>query len=379
MAYFLLSFLLMYSGIHFYMFFKIRAAFHPGVAVIIGIIAVFLLLGLAPIIVRVTERYGFEVTARLIAYIGYTWMGIIVLFFFTALILDGYRLLLYAVTHAVHTDLSRFRPSPLLTFMIPFFIAVGITVYGYFEALHIRVEKIVISTPKLPLDQSAIRIVQISDVHIGLMIKERRVQRILEAVRKANPDILVSTGDLLDGEINNLAKPMALLKSLNLKHGKYAVTGNHEFFAGIGKAVDFMEGAGFKVLRGEGVTVAGMLNIVGVDDSTGRNFLYPARHPEKEILSRMPQDHFTLLLKHRPVVNPDALGHFDLQLSGHTHKGQFFPFSIMTELFFPYHAGYYNLPQGSALYVNRGSGTWGPPIRFLSTPEITVIDLIAQK
>ncbi|MFN3396800.1 MAG: hypothetical protein ACK4Z9_08435, partial [Thermodesulfovibrionales bacterium] len=92
--------------------------------------------------------------------------------------------------------------------------------------------------------------------------------------------------------------------------------------------------------------------------------------------SRLKRERFTILLKHRPVVRKESAGFFDLQLSGHTHKGQFFPLSIITWLYYPVHAGRINLTDNSYLYVSRGTGTWGPPIRFMSPPEITVIDLI---
>ena len=94
------------------------------------------------------------------------------------------------------------------------------------------------------------------------------------------------------------------------------------------------------------------------------------------MLSRLPQGRFILFLKHRPLVNRGSPGLFDLQLSGHVHRGQIFPFSILTKLYYPVHAGFSSLELGSRLYVSRGAGTWGPPIRFLSPPEITVIDLV---
>jgi hypothetical protein len=97
---------------------------------------------------------------------------------------------------------------------------------------------------------------------------------------------------------------------------------------------------------------------------------------EKEILSPLPAVTFTLLLKHRPIISKESIGLFDLQLSGHTHKGQIFPFSLVTRLYYPIHSGLLELVNGSHLYVSRGAGTWGPPIRFLSPPEVTVIDLI---
>jgi hypothetical protein len=100
--------------------------------------------------------------------------------------------------------------------------------------------------------------------------------------------------------------------------------------------------------------------------------------PEEQLLSRLPKDNFTLLLKHQPIIREDSLGLFDLQLSGHTHQGQIFPFRYMVHIFFSHIAGWYDLPKGSHLYVSRGTGTWGPPIRFLSSPEVTVIDLIHE-
>lgn len=96
------------------------------------------------------------------------------------------------------------------------------------------------------------------------------------------------------------------------------------------------------------------------------------------MLSGLDRKMFVLLLKHRPLVDKGALGLFDLQLSGHVHKGQIFPFSIITALYYPTQAGFANLPRGSELYVSRGTGTWGPPIRFLAPPEVTVIDLVHE-
>jgi hypothetical protein len=195
----------------------------------------------------------------------------------------------------------------------------------------------------------------------------------------ANPDILVSTGDLVDGQIDNLFKLAEILKEVNPRYGKYAITGNHEFYAGLGNALNFTEKAGFKVLRGERLTLAGLINIAGVDDPQGKAYGIYRGMPEKELLSGLPREKFTLLLKHRPLVDRSALGLFDLQLSGHVHKGQIFPFSIITGLYYPIQAGFADLLNGSRLYVSRGLGTWGPPIRFLSPPEVTVIDLVHKE
>jgi len=194
----------------------------------------------------------------------------------------------------------------------------------------------------------------------------------------AEPDILVSTGDLVDGQINGMGGLAELIHGVNPRYGKFAITGNHEFYAGLSQAMDFTEKAGFRILRGEGLTVEGLVNIAGVDDPAGNtNELYKGIS-EKELLSGLPREKFTLLLKHRPLIDKNALGLFDLQLSGHTHKGQIFPFSLITWMYYPVDSGCLKLVDNCYMYVSRGAGTWGPPIRFLSPPEVTVVELVSQ-
>jgi predicted MPP superfamily phosphohydrolase len=331
---------------------------------------------LAPILVRVSEHYGYESTACLLSYVGYIWMGILFLFFAMSILLDAYRLLIYIAGRLAGKNLSSLIPPPPYLFVIPLLISFAINAYGYFEAKNIRTEQVTIRTSKISPEVGRLRIVQISDVHIGMIIREKRLEKIVAAVKQAEPDILISTGDLLDGQIDNLMSSAELFRDLQPRYGKFAVTGNHEFFAGIGQALAFHQQAGFLVLRGEALTLAGLISIAGVDDQTGERFGLYKNINEKALLAKLPKETFTLLLKHRPVFDPESLGLFDLQLSGHTHRGQIYPFVLLTRLVFPYHSGYYDLPKGSRLYASRGAGTWGPPIRFLAPPEVTVIDLI---
>jgi len=167
-----------------------------------------------------------------------------------------------------------------------------------------------------------------------------------------------------------------MLKEIDPKYGKFAVTGNHEFYAGLDEVLDFTAKSGFKVLRGERLTISGLINIIGVDDPAEKIYGDSKDISEKEMLSVFPKDKFTLLLKHQPAVDTKLLGLFDLQLSGHTHKGQIFPFTLITRLRYPFNSGYFNLSNNTHLYVSRGAGTWGPPVRFLAPPEITVIELV---
>ena len=376
MTLFLLTFFLVYGGAHLYLFAKIKGAFHLSTGANVALIILIVIMILAPIVVRTSERYGYEALARFMSYAGYIWMGVLFLFFVSSLLFDLYRLLTYTGTLILRRDLSHLVPVPLYTFIIPVLISLGINIYGYFEAKNIRIEKITIQSSKIPEAVGRIRIVQMSDVHIGLIVRDERLQRIVEEIKKADPDILVATGDLLDGQINHLEEPLAILRAINPRYGKFAITGNHEFFAGMDQALAFIKDAGFVVLRGEGLNVAGMINIAGVDDPTGVRFGLARQVSERKMLSELAGRYFTLFLKHQPVIDNDAVGYFDLQLSGHTHGGQIFPFNFVTKRFYPLDRGFFNLSNHSRLYVSRGAGTWGPPVRFLSPPEIAVIDLI---
>jgi predicted MPP superfamily phosphohydrolase len=253
-----------------------------------------------------------------------------------------------------------------------------IGLYGYFEARNVRTEHVIIKSGKIPPSASRIRIVHISDVHIGQIVREARVKDILQRVEAAGPDILISTGDLVDGHQRHFSGIEKLFLDVRPRLGKYAIVGNHEYYVGIEKSIAFTKESGFKVLRDENFELGGLISITGIDDSRNREEQAIHAAMEKRLLQEAPDRFFRLLLKHRPVIEKDSLGKFDLQLSGHTHKGQIFPFNLLTWLIFPVRTGLTSLESRGFLYVSRGTGVWGPPIRFLAPPEITILDLVPE-
>lgn len=371
MIVFLLIFLSLYGGMNFYFFFKAKNLIYFSGNTGIIIILMMIFLTLAPIIIRLAEKLDLETTARAIAYCGYLWMAFIFLFFFVNVSMDLTRHILQFFFKSFGNTQMRSIFLGLAILLSLFFVT-----YGYFDAQRIRINNLEIYSAKLSPDFEKIRIVQLSDVHIGLIIKDKRLKSILDNVKNSNPDILVSTGDLLDGELDNVSIEAEQLAAIKPTYGKYAVTGNHEYYAGIEKALAFTKKAGFEILRDESIKVAG-INIIGEEDATGRK-----RDPSKQkvrmatIFPEEKSDAFILLLKHQPTIEEDK--NFDLQLSGHTHGGQIFPFMFFTRLFFPLNFGYHKLSGDKAVYINKGAGTWGPPVRFLAPPEITVIDLIKK-
>ncbi len=376
MSLFFLVFFLIYGGTHLYFFLKVKAALSPGIVFSLFLALFLLLMVVTPLLVRVLENKGFETVARVAAYSGYLWMGFIFLFFTASLAVDIYHGLLHVAGFIFHRNLSSLHLAGRSALILPLAWGLATATYGYFEARDIRIERVVINTPKIPAAVGKLTIVQISDVHLGLIIRQARLKRIIARINEAAPDLLVSTGDLVDGQINRMTGLAELLQEIRPRFGKFAITGNHEIYAGLDQAVGFTESAGFRMLRNEETPAGGLIHVVGVDDPAIERVIHFREVPEKVLLSKAPPDRFTLLLKHRPSVDPESLGLFDLQLSGHVHKGQIFPFNLVIRLFYPVSTGFTRYSQNAALYVSRGTGTWGPPIRFLAPPEVTVIELI---
>jgi predicted MPP superfamily phosphohydrolase len=371
MIIFLLVFFCLYGGINFYAFSRAINIFHFSSIPQVIIIFVMILLILVPVVVRLIEAIHLETWARIIAYIGYIWMVFVFLFFLLSVTFDIARYLYKLVGYdpgAAHLNAIAFGLAVFLAFIF--------VVYGYFDARRIRVKNLEVHADQALSNNGKIRIVQISDVHVGIIIREKRLEVILDRVREANPDILVSTGDLLDGEINNVLPEAELLAAINPKYGKYAIMGNHEYYAGIKRSLEFTRNAGFVILRDDVVQVAG-INIFGADDITGRRLGITKENLHFEKMLAEKHDGFVLLLKHQPYVNDRE--NFNLQISGHTHGGQIFPFGLVTHFFFSHNYGYYELGKNRLLYVSRGTGTWGPPVRLFAPPEITVIDIIGKK
>lgn len=372
---FLTTFFTLYGLLHLHLFFKAKRFFGVTGYWLFLLTIVLVILCFMPLFTRLLERRELFHLARVTAYIGYLWMAGIFLFFVLSLILDLFSL----VISPFYVNVSNF------SFVSAVIMTILLLFYGFYEANNVGVERVIIKTAKLPKDIRKIKIVQISDLHLGLIIRERRLNKVLSIIKGLNPDIVVATGDIVDGQTNDILQHSELFSGLKVPFGKYAITGNHEYYAGIDQSVAFIEKSGFTVLRGSYVTVGNIINLVGVDDMSNIN--------EVELLSKVKRELFTVFLKHRPLVNADSAKYFDIQLSGHTHRGQIFPFYYITKLVFPHNDGLYEVRDGHIkklkgqeveakfplLYTSRGTGTWGPPIRILAPPEVTLIELVNIK
>jgi uncharacterized protein len=377
MILFILSVIAVYGGVHVYAFLRARSAFNLGHGASAALALFMLFMVFALFLVRAFEQHDYEVPARALAYLASFWMAALFLYFCSSLVFDLVNLIIRTAGWMTRSGVAAFLVPARTSFFASLGLSLCVCAYGYFEALDIRTEKVRIETAKLPAGIDRLTIAQVSDVHLGLIIRGGRLAKMLYTVKAARPDIFISTGDLVDAQINHLEGLAEQLRGIKTKYGNYAITGNHEYYAGLVKALAFTREAGFRVLRNETVE-AGPITIAGVDDRTAVQLRLEKPVSEKDLLAKLPRDRFTLFLKHQPRVDPSSIGLFDLQLSGHTHKGQIFPFTLITLVMFPLNSGDYDLGKGSRLHVSRGTGTWGPPIRFLAPPEVTVIELVRK-
>jgi len=348
-----------------YIYYKIRKGFGVNSAILWAAISVSVVAWWA-VISRMLEIN----TPPTIVMIGYMYLPFTGFSFILLLMTD---LIGYAIWRLKGI---KFKGNHQLS--VIFILAAALLCYGYFEAKDIKTIKIEIPTDKLPLDTDKIRIVQISDLHIGKTFKSDTLIKTMEIARTAKPDLIVMTGDIVDTNMIWHKYLARIFASVETPLGKFMVTGNHEHYAGFEQSVSFMKRAGYKVLHSEWYDL-GPIVVAGVDDP-GRTAV-SKQNNGFDLLSSLRGDlrnKFILFLKHRPHVHKDNIGLFDLQLSGHTHGGQIWPLGYLVNSIHGVKQGL-SVYEGSSLYISNGTSHWGPPIRFLTPPEVTVIDIVRKK
>jgi predicted MPP superfamily phosphohydrolase len=257
--------------------------------------------------------------------------------------------------------------------------AVAVLLVGLWRARRpARVRVVDVPIARLPSDLEGLRIAQLSDLHVGSTLRRAFVERVVHTTNGLAPDLIALTGDVADGFPRALRDDVAPLAALSAPLGKYFVTGNHEYYWDAGAWVRELERLGFSPLvnahrvlrRGSGrLLLAGVTDLSAPGGGPG-----PASDPAAAVAGA-PESDVRVLLAHQPksAFAARAVG-FDLQLSGHTHGGQYFPFTLLVRLFQPFVAGLHRL-EAMWLYVSRGTGYWGPPLRLGAPAEITLIQL----
>ncbi len=373
MALFLLMYFGLYGGMNAYVVRKLYLAFGngslrwltgPGVAVA--------LLVLLPIFMHHVEGrlpYG---AIRCLAFVGYTWMALVFWFACVCLVLDLWN---GGITCAGHwaPNLARLALAPrhmALGAAVPLTLAV---VFGSVEARAVRLRTVEVTSSRLPSVARPLRVLLLADLHLGRTGCTEILAQAVARGREAAPDVILSCGDMVDAvdaPVDALAQQLATLQA---PLGKFAVTGNHEFYPGIERTTRLHQIAGFTLVRNSVVQLTEHVQLIGVDDPAGAEIANEPEPDEGDIIPARKHEQLAILLKHRPKTTAAARARCDLQLSGHTHRGQVFPFGAFVRLLYPHrHGRLVTLKGGLRIYVSPGTGSWGPPLRLFARPEVTL-------
>jgi len=362
---FLIIVLGVWTLLHAYVFFRVGSV--PVVGEHLSRrawLAIFAVMWLTYPLGRLLDRRGLEGAAYPLELVGAVWMGVLFLAFLFVLIADvltGFGLL--------------FRQAAPVARGVAAGVALVLSLVALVQGMrHPVVTALEIPLAGLPAERDGTVLVQVSDLHLGSLLGERWLAARLAQVAALRPDLVAVVGDLVDGNAAHVERLVPRLRELRAPLGVWAVTGNHEYYAGLEQSVKLLEDAGFRVLRDRAEEAAPGLVIAGIDDLTARQQFGQEGRPLEATLSTRPPG-ATVLLSHTPweAEKAAALG-AGLMLSGHTHEGQIWPFSYFVALRYPYVGGVYEVGP-MRLVVCRGTGTWGPPLRLWRRSEIVKITL----
>ena len=291
--------------------------------------------------------------ARRVLLVGYVWFGFATYFLLAAML-----------SHVATAFGLPARPTAIVAILVGIAVVLG----GFLQvARGPLVRRVSVPLARLPVN--AYRIVHLTDVHIGNVIGREFAELLVKRVNALEPDLVVITGDLVDGRLSELQPHIEPFRDLRARDGVYAVTGNHEYYWNVEPWLDHLRTLGIQILRNEHVTIAGAFELAGVDDSSA------AEDVPRAVAGCDPSLPVVLLAHHPRTITRAMKAGVDLQLSGHTHGGQMLPLGWLARLFDPKVAGLARFGP-TWLYVSEGTGFWGPPLRVGTSCEIAAITLV---
>ncbi|WP_428264734.1 metallophosphoesterase [Haliangium sp.] len=321
---------------------------------------------------------------------AFLWMGMVILLLLGFLAVDAVRMLRWSARHGIAlaqretlppSDPGRRRFMARAVGGAVVTAASGTLAWGVREARDIiEVTEVPVTLTRLPAALDGFSIVQLTDIHVGYTVSRGFVEGLVARTNAARPDLIAITGDLVDGDVPLLRAAVAPLGELRAPHGVYFVTGNHEYYSGVEPWIEELTRLGIRVLRNERVRIerAGQgFDLAGIDDHSAARFGAGHGPDLGKALAGRDRRRELVLLAHQPRQVEDA-GRYDvgLQLSGHTHGGQIWPWHYVVQAQQGFLAGLYRY-RDTQLYVSRGTGYWGPPVRVGAAPEIAKIVLRA--
>lgn len=365
-------FFLLYGLINFYIFLRGWQAIPVESPLRIPFAAIFLVVAMSFIAGRFLERVAITPFSTTVVWVGSFWFAALAYFTLSLLLIDILRLInhLFPIFPSFITS-NIIRTKALLAVGLTSAVAIAIVI-GFFNARSPRVKVLDLYIPKRMDSLKTLNIAVASDIHLGTIIGRGRLNTIVEKINNLHADLVLFPGDIVDEDLapvvnQNLGE---MLRTITAKYGVFAITGNHEYIGGVEEAVKYLTEHGIRVLRDEVVNVNGGIVLVGREDRSISQFNGKKRKPLAELMTGIDRRYPIILMDHQPFGLHEAVEQgADVQLSGHTHHGQLWPFNAITNAVYELSWGYMKKGQ-THFYVSSGVGTWGPPVRLGNTPEI---------
>ncbi|NQV03058.1 MAG: metallophosphoesterase [Bacteroidia bacterium] len=369
--------IVIYGAINFYIFIRGLQAIPSDTGLRLWFSLIFWGLASTFILARILERVYPCMLTGIVTWIGSFWLGFMLFFILAVVLIDLARVF----NSFLHFFPASFYANLTHTKVVTLFILLGLSVIfvtvSFINARIPRIKELNLTISKPHVVPGDLTIVMASDIHLGTLIASRKANRLVEKINSMNPDLVLFAGDIVDEDLapvinNNLGEALSRIKS---RLGVYAITGNHEYIGGVRPAVEYLEKHGIRMLRDTSVLVNEQFYLVGRDDRDKPRFTGKPRKELEEILVTVDTAYPIILLDHQPFnLAKHATMGIDLQLSGHTHHGQLWPFNYITDAIYEVSWGYKQIGN-THFYVSSGYGTWGPPLRLGNRPEIVKINL----
>lgn len=326
---------------------------------------------------RIVERFWTSPITDFVVWIGSFWLAAMLYAFIASFAVDIIRL-----SNAIYPWINNLWGADLTSlkywsFIITSCLILTTVIVGHINAVWTRVSHYNIKIEKHAGKLETLRIVAASDIHMGTIIAKHRVSKLVNLINGQKPDIVLFAGDIVDEDLSPVIRRNLgdKLKEIRSRYGTYAITGNHEYIGGATPAIKYMENHGVTVLKDSSIFIDNAFYIIGRDDRDSRRYEHQQRKEVAELTSHISQSYPIILLDHQPYhLDKVQQAGIDIQISGHTHHGQLWPLSYITQAIFEVSSGY--LRKGSSHFIiSNGYGTWGPPVRIGNRPEIIVIDV----
>jgi predicted MPP superfamily phosphohydrolase len=372
MALFLIIFFTVYTSLNFYVFIRgwqVISAY-PILKPVYAIL--FIIVAYGYVIAKVLYKFLHPIAYDIILGVGAIWFAFLAYFILSILLIDIIRLLNGWFNFFPAFITNNHESAKRITAIIVIALVGLIVFLGNLNKRNIEIRNLEITIPKGNSKIDELNIVMASDIHLSPIDGERLLVKIVEKMNSLNPDIILLAGDIVDDKAKVLDERGIgeSFRKLNPKYGVYSINGNHEFINEVESCVSYAEKFGIKFLRDGYASIDRSFYVIGREDSSMPQFTGKQRKSLNEIIKDIPANYPKILLDHTPFKLEQAQqNNIDLQLSGHTHHGQIWPASIVTNMIYEISWGYKK--KGSThIYVSSGAGTWGPPVRTGSNSEI---------